>query len=182
MEVDLYLDDWWLVFEHQQTKELHSLIKMLLSGLWSLAVRLLEDERISSSVSLVAGVKIFVNDVSNVLVYKYNPVEKKKNNNCFIPTLKMFIREFRTIQWGNEEIMLLLYLSKSDNNTKITNIKFMSFFLTIIRVMFTIHTHTNKRVIIHWAFRWRQVIKSRKAALIKELLSLFEREWASSPS
>ena len=33
MEVDLYLDDWWLVFEHQQTKELHSLIKMLLSGL-----------------------------------------------------------------------------------------------------------------------------------------------------
>ena len=93
MEVDLYLDDWWLVFEHQQTKELHSLIKMLLSGLWSLAVRLLEDERISSSVSLVAGVKIFVNDVSNVLVYKYNPFEKKKNNNCFIPTLKMFISE-----------------------------------------------------------------------------------------
>ncbi|CAN7062398.1 unnamed protein product [Brassica rapa subsp. trilocularis] len=33
MEMDLYLDDWWLVFEHQQTKELHSLIKMLLSGL-----------------------------------------------------------------------------------------------------------------------------------------------------
>ena len=46
-------------------------------GLSSLAVRLLEDERLSSSVSLVAGVKIFVNDVSNVLVYKYNPVEKK---------------------------------------------------------------------------------------------------------
>ena len=50
---------------------------MLLRGLSSLAVRLLEDERLSSSVSLVAGVKIFVNDVSNVLVYKYNPVEKK---------------------------------------------------------------------------------------------------------
>ena len=57
--------------------ELHSLIKVLLRGLSSLAVRLLEDERLSSSVSLVAGVKIFVNDVSNVLVYKYNPVEKK---------------------------------------------------------------------------------------------------------